>query len=161
MATVSSPSPPAASIVWTGAVSAVLAGFANVVSGLTDAIIMNHPSIAAYWLTDLAPLAFTFLVAVSATLFSTAIAVASSKRLPICLVTIIACVVVGIGVDVASWYFPAAVWVTSWIDMFGRVILVTGIELAILLVLVHMVRVHVPRPAVTDNSREELVDVAG
>ena len=124
-----------------GAGSAILAGFANVVNQSTDTIIMNHSSVAAYWLTALSPIVFTFLAVVSSTLLSTAIATVPSLRPRVPYIAV-ACVLLGIGLDMGAWYASGLVWLASWLDMVGRVAILIGVELAIILAILTVLDKH-------------------
>lgn len=150
MARVSSTS---VTITWAGAASTILAGLANTLNQSSQNIIINHPSITVSWLMDLVPLVFTFFAVLAATLFSAAMVMAVSDRPKICLATIIACLPIGFGCALAAWYLPTSGWMTGWVDMLGRVILLIGIELAIALVIMRMVNRNVnPRFSETRNS---------
>ena len=130
-----------AAVALTGAGSAILAGLTNTLSQSTEVIIMNHWSIAVHWLTDLVPIVVTFFVVLSATLLSTATAIYAPLR-PYVRIGAVCCIVVGIGFDMVAWFLPGPVWVTSWIDMIGRVAILVGLELAVFLVVRAVWRKH-------------------
>ena len=128
-------------VAWAGAGSAVLAGLSNTLNQSIETILMNHWSVAVHWLTDVVPIAFTFFAVAAATLLSTAAAVSDSLHPHIRLVAI-ACLVVGIGFAMIAWFLPGPAWVTAWIDMIGRVVILVGIELAVFLILRAVWRKH-------------------
>ena len=130
-----------AAVALTGAGSAVLAGLTNTLSQSTEVIIMNNWSIAVHWLTDLVPIVVTFFVVLSATLLSTAAAIYAPLR-PHVQFAAVGCLVVGIGLDMVAWFLSGPVWMTSWMDMIGRVAILIGLELVVFLVVRTVWRKH-------------------